>query len=57
MADVVCNGSPFGACSALKHNICVSVFEEDRVVRFTRIYFEVMAVYAEHLIIPGNRRY
>lgn len=55
MADVGCNGWSFGACNGLKHDICVSIAGEHRAVRFVRTYFEVMAVYAEHLMIPRGR--
>jgi hypothetical protein len=57
MADVACNGSPFGACNALKHNICVSIAEEGPVDHSMGTYFEVAAVYAAHLMIPSGRCY
>jgi len=57
MADVACNGSPCGTCNGLKHNVCASVAKEHRVFGFVGTHFEVTAVYAEHLMIPGGRCY
>ena len=57
MADVACNGSPCGTYNGLKHNVCVSIAGGHCVFHFVGAYFEVTAVYAEHLMIPGDRRY
>jgi hypothetical protein len=56
MADIGCDGSPSGTCNGLKYNICASFVWEHRGFRLLETHFEVIAVYAEHLMIPGNQK-